>query len=217
MKKIRNKKFTSIVLSSILVATLCFGVTIAYLQDQTSTLTNSFDIGSIHTDIGEDTNGTDLTKKPYVINKDKTDVLVRMRLTISNVESFTKYFGLEGIDTQSNSNWVCSNSEQKYNTYYYYNDVLKGDLDLSDEEKVTTTPLFTKILIKEGTGFREAEIPGDKEILKHLEESEITIYQESIPTVAYINGQEINAVNADGELIPDKVRQLWNYFDNITN
>ncbi len=74
-------------LSLIVVGGILTGTSFAILQDKTGSLTNVFKLQSIDTDIDEEFKG-DLTKEPRVVNKDVSDALVRVRLTISNKEIF---------------------------------------------------------------------------------------------------------------------------------
>ena len=217
-------------LSLIVVGGILTGTSFAILQDKTGSLTNVFKLQSIDTDIDEEFKG-DLTKEPRVVNKDVSDALVRVRLTISNKEIFESNFGLEGIDSDPKSeNWQCDNPDNKYDTLYYYTKVLKANDNDPGTDVDVTTPLFTKILKKteEGT-YMDFEFepnsdgtfsPNDEdiEILKLLNDIEITIYQESIPVHAVItnengNKEYVNAVDSDGDIIEDKAKQLWEYYD----
>ena len=158
MKLLKNlNKKTTIIISLIIVGMLSVGIGIAFLQDHTQVLTNIFGLASIDTEIEEDIVEGDLTKEPKVVSTDKseTDAMVRIRLNISNVEVFSKYFGLKGIDTAENNSgttnneegtyWIKdSNSIDKYNAYYYYQHVLQPQGEKHD----STTPLFTQILYK---------------------------------------------------------------------
>lgn len=159
MKLLKNlNKKTTIIISLIIVGMLSVGIGIAFLQDHTQVLTNIFGLASIDTEIDEDIVDGDLTKAPKVVSTDKseTDAMVRMRLNISNVEVFSKYFGLKGIDTvedDSGTNsyisdgkyWKVGDGENdRYNAYYYYQHVLQPQGEGHD----STNPLFTQILYK---------------------------------------------------------------------
>lgn len=160
MKLLKNlNKKTTIIISLIIVGLLSVGIGIAFLQDHTQVLTNIFGLASIDTEIKEDIVEGDLTKAPKVVSTDKseTDAMVRMRLNISNVEVFSKYFGLAGIDTVENDSgtnsgisagmyWKIEDGENNdpYNAYYYYQHVLQP----KGEDHDSTNPLFTQILYK---------------------------------------------------------------------
>lgn len=235
MKLLKNlNKKTTIIISLIIVGMLSVGIGIAFLQDHTQVLTNIFGLASIDTEIKEDIVQGDLTKIPKVVSTDKseTDAMVRMRLNISNVEVFSKYFGLKGIDTEDSScdGWEKdTNSTDKYNAYYYYQNVLKPNS--------STTALFTQILYKyEGNGETEflpfyvlnsdnqtqgdpvyvlnPEIQRDKalEALSYLNDITITLYQESVP----VKVKDWNADRDDNGIIDPNgdATAIWEYFDS---
>ena len=176
MKFINKLSKRTRIISLMVLLVMVSATTIAFLQDYTSTITNSFSIKSIHTEIEENNHDTTLTKAPFVKNTDVTDVMVRIRLEISG--DFSQ-FALAGIDTgyavgsenfdklpgegeeitfyecgtyekdeMSNEYWtaVMQDGENKYSCYYYYNKVLKAN----DEESTldVTQPLFDRILLK---------------------------------------------------------------------
>lgn len=223
--KFKNKKIMTAIISLVVVSMVSIGAIYAFLSDSTGTLTNMFSLSDLQTEIEEKVDG-DLTKEPRVSNVGKTDALVRVRLSVSNTKLFSDNFGLEGIDPQLTSenwetNWFATTSENKYDTYYYYNGVL--------EAGTKTSPLFTKILKNDKGTYKDFEFiknddgtytpdNGDIEVLKLLNDISITFYQESIPTKANILVDEkkttVNAVNADGTLNKDNAKLLWEYFDS---
>lgn len=232
MKLLKNlNKKTTIIISLIIVGMLSVGIGIAFLQDHTQVLTNIFGLASIDTEIEEDIVEGDLTKAPKVVSTDKseTDAMVRMRLNISNVEVFSEYFGLKGIDTADTNcdGWeIDTNAEGKYNAYYYYQNVLSPN--------ESTTPLFTQILYKSDTGdyipfyVKDEKNSTDeetvyklndvietskaKEALLKLNNITITLYQESVA----VKVKDWNA-DRDGDDIIDTdgdATKIWNYFDS---
>lgn len=176
MKFIKKLSKRTRIISLMVLLVMVSATTVAFLQDYTSTITNSFSIKSIHTEIEENNHDTTLTKAPFVKNTDVTDVMVRIRLEISG--DFSQ-FALAGIDTgyavgsenfdelpgegeeitfyecgtyikdeMSDKYWtaVMQDGENKYSCYYYYNKVLKAN-----DEKSTldvTQPLFDRILLR---------------------------------------------------------------------
>lgn len=239
MKLLKNlNKKTTIIISLIIVGMLSVGIGIAFLQDHTQVLTNIFGLASIDTEINEHIVEGDLTKEPKVVSTDKseTDAMVRMRLNISNVEVFSKYFGLKGIDTVDSrcDGWkIDTNAEDRYNAYYYYQNVLKPNS--------STNPLFTQILYKyvnngetkflpfyvldddnqiQGNPVYvlNSDIPIDqqkraRDALSHLNDITITLYQESVPVKvkdwnADANGDDIIDNNTDHDT------EIWEYFDS---
>ena len=244
MKLLKNlNKKTTIIITLIIVGMLSVGIGIAFLQDHTQVLTNIFGLASIDTEIDEYIVEGDLTKEPKVVSTDKseTDAMVRMRLNISNVEVFSKYFGLKGIDTEesdsgtlSNGNgeyWVKDDSSDKYNAYYYYQHVLKP----KGEDYNSTTPLFTKILYKQDDEYipfyvidedkstdenpvyklnsKIRDSNAANEALSHLNDITITLYQESVP----VKVNDWNADRDDNGIIDNNAidaTEIWEYFDS---
>lgn len=242
MKILKNKLNKKIMISLILVGFIAIGSTLAYLFDISSLVTNTFSRASIHTDIKEETD-TDLTKKPIVVNKDVTDVIVRVRLSISNKELFREHFGLAGIDDKYTSVYTDetkktpadqlsywtkeAETSDSYDCYYYYKYVLKGKETNSNGNTTQhqTEPLFDKILKKNENGSYkkfEYNIDGlivdknDIETLKLLESIDITIYQESVPvTVTKADGTVLNAdPNGTGNVYIDQAKQIFDYFES---
>lgn len=239
IKILKNKLSKKVIISLILVGFIAFGSTLAYLFDISGLVTNTFSRASIHTEIEEDTTKTDLTKNPSVINTDVTDVLVRVRLSISSDEDvnaqsiFEKYFGLAGIDCKyavtegltdetNNVYWKKENpNDDRYNCYYYYNKVLTGKGGNNSE----TEPLFDKIMKKNGNGtytsfYKEDGIllnDDDKIILQYLNDIEITIYQESVPTkITTKDGRTIDADKNQDDFVDDidVAQQIFAYFES---
>lgn len=234
----KNKKISSTIISLIVVGILAVGVTVAYINDQTEFLTNMFSIADldISTKIEEDVKG-DLTKVPTVINTGSADALVRIRLSISNKEDFEKNFGLSGIDTKKqnvgiNGGWIADNPEDRYNTYYYYSMVLKGNSDPEVNER--TNPLFDMVLNYEDstyTPFDFVEEPKDVftpkneedvKKLKLLNDIGITIYQESVPTqIKTKDGTVLNAIKKDDKgndvVDIDIAKKIFQFFESNPN
>ncbi|BFK22481.1 hypothetical protein F300043A5_07760 [Massilimicrobiota timonensis] len=236
MKNIlKNKLSKKIIISLVLVLCIGVGGTMAYLTGFTDTVVNMFTKASIDTEIDEDTSKTDLTKNPSVINKDVTDALVRVRLSISSDEVedqsiFEKYFGLAGIDAfyqtenvsytgQRTSEYWKQVGDDRYNCYYYYKKVLTG----INGDNPETEPLFDKIL-KNDKGTYTVFYDDDgklidpdknKEILKYLNSIEITVYQESVPTkITTKNGNVLNAdPNGDDIINDEEMNTVYSIFD----
>lgn len=240
MKILKNKLNKKIMISLILVGFIAVGSTLAYLFDISDLVTNTFSRASIHTEIDEDTSKTDLTKNPSVVNTDVTDVIVRVRLSISNKELFEEHFGLAGIDDHyditegltgkdNKSYWIMEPGDgDRYDCYYYYGFVLKGE-ETDSSENITrhqTEPLFDKILKKNEDGSYTKFVYNDDgsiansddiEILKYLNDIDITIYQESVPvTVTKDNDTELNA-DKDNDGKVDNIgiaKQIFEYFES---
>lgn len=155
MKFIKKLSKRTRIISLMVLLVMVSTTTIAFLQDYTNTVTNTFSVKSIETEIKENNHDTTLTKMPFVKNIDVTDVMVRIRLDISG--DFSN-FALAGIDTNyvvgstfndqdligetkdfiscgkytTNENtskyWVAvpNKSEERYSCYYYYKYPLKA-------------------------------------------------------------------------------------------
>lgn len=176
MKFIKKLSKRTRIISLMILLVMVSATTIAFLQDYSSTVINSFSMKSIDTEIEENNHNTTLTKAPFVENTDITDVMVRIRLNISG--DFSK-FALAGIDTgyavgsdnfngllaegEENSFSQCGeyakdefskqywqpiiqDGEDHYSCYYYYKKVLKAKDDNSTLD--VTQPLFDRILLK---------------------------------------------------------------------
>lgn len=238
MKTLKKLSKRTRIISLMILLVLVSATTIAFLQDYTGTITNTFSLRSIDTDIEEKVD-TDLSKVPFVVNKDVTDVMVRVRIVISG--DFSD-FALAGIDThyknagnewegstpahysndvKNNEYWSLASSEHDINGnaieyVYYYKYVLYGT---SHEDKShVTQPVFDKILLK-GDDNNFIEYNGDNaEQFAALENVQITIYQESVP-LTVVNGDNVLKANynaTDGSIVldDDGTKAIWNYFDN---
>lgn len=154
MKEIMKTKRAKAALLSLIGILACATgiVTLAVLLSRTDQLENTFQLGSITTEIEEEFEGTEVpttfTKTPAVINTGTNDCYVRVRVTASPQEQLE----LDGWDLQ---NWT------KKGEYYYYNEILKSG------EK--TTPLFTTVSVKE-------------EYVDTMEGFEVNVYQEAVQT-----------------------------------
>lgn len=162
MKFIKRLSKRTRIISLMILLVIVSATTIAFLQDYTNTITNTFSLKSIETEIKENNHDTTLTKMPFVKNIDVTDVMVRIKLDISG--DFSN-FALAGIDTQykvgstfndddltnesynfiscgkydtsdyTSNYWVAvpNNSEERYSCYYYYKYPLKAKNSKDDK------------------------------------------------------------------------------------
>lgn len=163
MKFIKRLSKRTRIISLMILLVIVSTTTIAFLQDYTNTITNTFSLKSIETEIKENNHDTTLTKMPFVKNIDVTDVMVRIKLDISG--DFSN-FALAGIDTQykvgstfndddltnesynfiscgkydtsdkTSDYWeaVPNKSEERYSCYYYYKYPLKAEGSKDDEK-----------------------------------------------------------------------------------
>lgn len=207
-KIIKNKKY--IVICSLFFC-LCVGVTLALTSTVGNELTNSFTLGSVETEIdeyGPNIHDDHIDKQPYVKNTGTNSALVRMRVTISPDELINKY----GINLVYNDKlYIYNDSEDNWgNTddYWVYSDdgfwYYTGIIEANER----TEPLFTKV-----TG---NNIIGNNGLISELEGLEITVYYDSIQSVARgENDVEIKATT--GDINDDTTRQLWSIFDQQKN
>lgn len=224
MKFIKRLSKRTRIISLMVLLVIVSATTIAFLQDYTGTITNSFSLKNIQTEIEENIHSTSLTKAPFVENTGDTDVMVRVRLEISG--DFSK-FALAGIDTNYVVGydglknllrddfiecgkfttdddcfdfWISDikSDETKYSCYYYYKNVLKA--------KNTTQPLFDKILLRLADGKYIAYDSDDitdsqKTEFADLENIQISLYQESVPVVLKDDDTTYNADENDNGII----------------
>lgn len=207
-KIIKNKKY--IVICSLFFC-LCVGVTLALTSMVGNKLTNSFTLGSVETEIdekGPNIHDDHIDKQPYVKNTGTNSALVRMRVTISPDELINKYdIHLVYNDklyiyNDSEDNWGNTDDYWVYSDdgFWYYTGII--------EANERTEPLFTKV-----TG---NNIIGNNGLISELEGLEITVYYDSIQSVARgENDVEIKATT--GDINDDTTRQLWSIFDQQKN
>lgn len=207
-KIIKNKKY--IVICSLFFC-LCVGVTLALTSMVGNKLTNSFTLGSVETEIdekGPNIHDDHIDKQPYVKNTGTNSALVRMRVTISPDELINKYdINLVYNDklyiyNDSEDNWGNTDDYWVYSDdgFWYYTGII--------EANERTEPLFTKV-----TG---NNIIGNNGLISELEGLEITVYYDSIQSVARgENDVEIKATT--GDINDDTTRQLWSIFDQQKN
>jgi len=127
ISKFINKKTIAIVALALTVTGATVGTTIAYLKDTTEEVVNTFEVGSVETELIEVAAGT--TKEPYVLNVGKNDCYVRIRATVSpsTVGNLTKV-----TNVSKSQDWVLKDG------YYYYTKIVSPNT-------CTATPLFSKL------------------------------------------------------------------------
>lgn len=106
--------------------------------------------------------GEDGFKNPMVKNLGENDCYVRARVLISPAEA------LENVELTGGTGWTLKNDG-----YYYYNS------SLSPEE--VTGAIFESIKIKEGVDWPSLGI----------EDFEVTVYEESVQTIVYVDGKKV--------------------------
>lgn len=186
---LKNRKFIITVASVVTIVGISIGSTFAYYTSVTEDIVNSFNVGSIDTELNETISG--LNKEPRVKNTGKTDCLVRMRVTISPSDT--------GITLDlPGAGW------KQIGEFYYYEGVLAPNAE--------TLPLFTKVTLpgdwySNGSILESEFIPFD-----------IGIYQEAVQATVYDNnGNDLSAftVDAAGNKVynAENAAAIWASYD----
>ena len=194
MLKTMNKKVKIVLASLLLVMTVFAGLTLADLLEQANSLTNTFTIGSIDTEIDEDPPAVvdnKISKKPKIKNTGKNDALVRARVTVSP-QSIIDEFSIEL--EMNTTNWTQGNDG-----YWYYNDLLKPS--------ELTEPLFNSV---EGYG-----IVSDGQINVGLADLEIAIYHEAIQSSVLIDGDNVKATT--GNITNVTTSSIWEHYESLND
>lgn len=137
--KFLNKKTIAILAVALFATGAAVGTTVAYLKDTTDTLTNTFEVGSVETELLEVVSGT--TKQPYVMNTGKNDCYVRIRATVSPSDLLLQ----DAVDGFDENRW------EHIGEYYYYKKVVKPG-------EITEAPLFNNIQQDEKTKGKDFSI-----------------------------------------------------------
>lgn len=194
MLKTMNKKVKIVLASLLLVMTVFAGLTLADLLEKANSLTNTFTIGSIDTEIEEDPPAvvvSKISKKPKIKNTGKNDALVRARVTVSP-QSIIDEFSIEL--EMNTTNWTQGNDG-----YWYYNDLLKPS--------ELTEPLFNSV---EGYG-----IVSDGQINVGLADLEIAIYHEAIQSSVLIDGDNVKATT--GNITNATTSSIWEHYESLND
>lgn len=190
LKAIKNNrlKFIGFLL---VIGVVVVSTTLAMVMKNSKSLTNTFEIGEVTTEIEENplVNGSTIEKDPKVVNKGPNDCYVRMRVTISpsQVKDYLEKNNLINYDKE---NWTYNESDG----FWYYNEKLPYYVE-GNQKDSTSKPLFTEI---KGLTDSDGKI---KDEFKDLGNFEITLYQEAVQTVVYKGDQEITA--------PDEIWALY--------
>lgn len=128
LKKLLNKKVIAIAALALCVTGAAVGTTVAYLKDTTEEIVNTFEVGSVETELLEVV--ADNVKEPYVLNTGKNPCYIRMRATVSPSDKGSLNQVVSGNDI---TNWVYNEAD---GFYYYQKAVAPGEY---------TTALFTSV------------------------------------------------------------------------
>ena len=132
MKALLKKKSVLIAALAVLLIGTGVAATLAYLSSETPTLTNTFTVGNVTTEIDEPfepITNTEFKKEPSVKNTGENDCYVRARVVASPEDALE----LTGFS----NNWTYNEGEG----YYYYNSVLPSGGQ--------TDAIFKKVEVKD--------------------------------------------------------------------
>lgn len=194
MLKTMNKKVKIVLASLLLVMTVFAGLTLADLLEKANSLTNTFTIGSIDTEIEEDPPAvvdSKISKKPKIKNTGKNDALVRARVTVSPQSIIDEF----GIDLEMNTKYWTDGG----NGYWYYKNLLKPS--------ELTEPLFTSV--------KGNDIVSDGQINVGLADLEIAIYHEAIQSSVLINGDNVKATT--GDITNTTTSSIWEHYESLND
>ncbi len=190
LKNIKIKKILLPALSVVLLGAIAIGGTYATLMDASKIVTNSFEPGSIRTEIVEDTSSYG-KKDCYVVNTGKNDCLVRARVVVTPSDLVTIEY--------NTSDW-----EEGADGYWYYKDVLKAQGN-------AVNPYATPSLIKKYS-VKGVDKNGKVEQGKEVPDFDITVSQESVQVeVSLSDGSQYSALK-DGKYDYKNALKVWNAF-----
>lgn len=204
----KNKKIAVTVASVLAIVGVTVGATMAYVSSKTGTLTNTFAVGSVDTELDEVI--SELNKVPYVTNTGKSDCIVRIRKTISPDNL--------GIETVGDEKYKCKYKGQEY---YWNKDDWKEDGEFYYYTKIlapgeSTTPLFTKVILPED--WYKVDEKGNKVIDEtKFVAFDIGLYQEAVQARAFDkDGKEIKAYTVENDqkvYNGENAKIIWNSYD----
>lgn len=175
-----------------LVVVLGIGATVAYLHDTTGVVRNIFDAAQLDTRIEEDLNQTDGNKRVVITNVGKSDAYVRARVMVSGVKAdqweiisnkdeaknpAKVYLVMPYVKEKGGTDW----SIEDENGYRYYNAVLQGKKNQTDEAKRKTSMLLQAVII----GDKVLEDDPD-----FLDTFSVTITHESVLASGYDSAKD---------------------------
>ncbi len=207
------KKKKYIIVCSALLLALGVGVTFAFLQQRSNSLTNTFKVAEVDTEIDEpdmQPDGADIKKEPSVKNTGESDAIVRVRCVISPEEMF-KGEEINYNDTEEEYNAELNSDHKKVRVegnwekgndgYWYYQGVIPSGK--------YTEPLFTKI---EGVLIKNADDTYSFE--EGYDDFEITVYQEAVQATVHDGDETLSAIDENGKYDQTKAMKIWEKFNS---
>lgn len=161
----KNKKIVAAVASVAAITVVAVGVTLALLNSKSDNLENTFDVGSVETELDEVISG--MKKQPFVKNVGKSDCYVRVRVAVSPNDLGIVLDGIGG------EGWIDGGDG-----YYYYTEPLKPGTQ--------TTYLFDEVILPADWYGADGNILADKFV-----PFDIGLYHEAVQTRIYVNGTKV--------------------------
>jgi len=200
----KNKKalLTSIIAVALL-AVVTIGVTLAVLAANTQTLTNTFEPGSVTTEIDEDGGGA--VKKSRIKNIGSLDCLVRARVVISPAEA------ADAIKLELSELDKMDNSEKEKEKAAYWD----WDRNMGDGYVYYTKVLPANSGNDSYTGYLFTDINVDGKKLKSLgiDTFDIAVYEESVQVNVHNGTEVISALDANGNYDHNKALAVWAVYE----
>lgn len=161
-----KKTVMKTLLSSLLVALVLVGGTLAYLTASDSPLINTFKLAKVSTEIHEET-GVD--KAPQVKNTGESPVYVRAKAVITDLP--------EGVTVDMNSAYNTDKWEDGNDGFYYYREILQPS---TDSNPSMTAPLFT--IATDESGNSNVKVETDMAVFDISKPAtfSIEVYQEAV-------------------------------------
>lgn len=183
------------VLSAALLTAAVAGITIAMLQTEAKKVTNTFEAGSVTTEIEEEGSGT--VKKSRIRNTGKNDCVVRARVTISPAEAAS---AIALTDRGALWNWE---DWENGDGFVYYEAVLPAG------EASYTTYLFEGVQLKEGVDWTSLGITA----------FEVTVYEEAVQSEVYDAATDsiISVLDESGNYDAEKAAEIWAVYGNAAD
>lgn len=161
-----KKRVMKTLISSLLVALVLVGGTLAYLKASDSPLINTFKLAKVSTEIFEETG---VNKAPQVKNTGESPVYVRAKAVITDLP--------EGVTVDMNGAYNTANWEYGNDGFYYYKKILQPS---TDSNPSMTAPLFT--IATDESGNSNVKVETDTDVFDTSKPAtfSIEVYQEAV-------------------------------------
>lgn len=161
-----KKTMMKTLLSSLLVALVLVGGTLAYLKASDSPLINTFKLAKVSTEIYEQKG---VQKAPQVKNTGESPVYVRAKAVITDLP--------EGVTVDLKNAYNLTDWEDGKDGFYYYKRILQP---ASNGKTSMTEPLFT--ITTDSSGGSNVKVETDIDVFDENQEAtfSIEVYQEAV-------------------------------------